>query len=261
LIRRVVVSAYGGPDRLTLVEEAPPEPAIGQVRVPAGVDPADAVCLAFNYLTAYQLLTRAARARPGERILVPGGAGGVGTAALELAAVSKLRAYSTATGAGVEVVAKRGATPIDYRTEDFVRRVRQSTGDGVDVVLDGIGGTVALRSLRALAPSGRLVMYGHHSTLVHGRRSAKKVALFYTTGALTFAANLLPGRRVLAYQSAKTRDRHPDWYRANLGVLFRLLAEGHLHPLVAGRLPLTQARHAHELLGRGGVHGKLVLIP
>jgi NADPH:quinone reductase len=185
----------------------------------------------------------------------------VGSAALELAGLLKLRAYGTATGTGGTVVAALGATPIDYRAEDFVRSVRQLTGDGVDVVLDGIGGSAELRSLQALAPSGRLVMYGHHSTLVQGRRSTAKVALFYATGALAFAANLLPGRRALAYQSAKTRDRHPEWYRADLEVLFRLLAEGRLHPLLAGRLPLTEARRAHEFLGRRGIHGKLVLIP
>ncbi len=336
-IRRVVVSRYGGPEELRLVQDAAPQPARGEVRVrtlaagvsfpdvliregtypggppppftpgydlvgvvdalgpaaagfdlgevvaaitvvggyadavcvpqqhlarvPAQVDPAEAVCLAFNYITAYQLLTRAARVRPGERVLVHGGAGGVGSAALELAAVAKLEAYATASGTGGKVVAELGATPIDYRGEDFVRRIHALTGDGADVVLDGIGGTVALRSVRALAPGGRLVMYGHYATLVGGRRDTRKVAIFYAAGALAFAANLLPGRRVLAYQSAKTRDRHPDWYRTDLAALFRLLADGHLHPLIAGRLPLTEVRHAHELLARGGVHGKLVLIP
>lgn len=90
----------------------------------------------------------------------------------------------------------------------------------------------------------------------------KRVAIFYATGALAFAANLLPGgRRVTSYQSAKTRDRHSDWYRTDLALLFRLFADGDLHPLVAERLSLTQARHAHELLAEGDVHGKLVLLP
>ena len=231
-------------------------------RVPAGVDPAQAVCLAFNYITAYQLLTRAAQARPGERVLVHGAAGGVGSAALEIAATARLHAYGTARGPGCDVVTKLGATPIDYQSEDFVHRIRQLTGDGVDVVLDGIGGTVAVRSLPALAPRGRLVMYGHYATLADGRRSYRRVAAFYAAGALAFAANLLPrGRRVLAYQSAKTRDRHPEWYQADLQVLFRLLADGHLHPLIAARLPLTDARHAHELLTQRGVQGKIVLLP
>jgi NADPH2:quinone reductase len=229
--------------------------------VPAGVDPAEAVCLAFNYITAYQMLVRTARVHPGDRVLVQGAAGGVGSAALEIGRTARLELYGTASGAGCEVVAGLGATPIDDRADDFVHRIRELTGDGVDVVLDGIGGEVVLRSYRVLAPGGRLVMYGHYSTLVAGRRSAKRVAVFHATGALALATNPLPrGRRVLTYQSAKTRDRHPEWYRADLGLLFRLLAEGHLHPIVAARLPLTEARRAHELLARG-VRGKLVLVP
>jgi NADPH:quinone reductase len=230
--------------------------------IPAGVDPADAVCLAFNYITAYQMLTRTAGVHPGQRALVHGASGGVGSAALEIGRAARLDMYGTATGAGCQVVAELGATPIDYQSEDFVRRIRELTGDGVDVVLDGIGGEVSIRSYRALAPAGRLVMFGHYSTLVRGRRSTKRLVTFYATGALAFATNVLPGgRRVSSYQSAKTRDSHPDWYRTDLALLFRLFAEGHLHPLVAERLSLTDARHAHELLGQGGVHGKLVLLP
>ena len=61
---------------------------------------------------------------------------------------------------------------IDYRNEDFLARVRELTGgDGVDVVLDGIGGALSLRSFRALRPGGRLVVFGHYATLVHGRKS------------------------------------------------------------------------------------------
>lgn len=337
-IRRVLVSAFGGPDRLWLVESPPAEPALGQVRVrtlaagvsypdlliregtypaaptppftpgydlvgvvdrvgpgvagwavgdvvaaitvvgsyadavcvpaehvapvPAGMDPAVAVCLAFNYITALQMLTRTVRVRPGARVLVHGAAGGIGTAALELGRVAGLNLYGTATGAGVEVVGNLGATAIDYRGEDFVRRVRELTGQGVDVVLDGIRDAVAVRSFRALGPGWRP---GAVRALLDADRwtaQCPTVAIFYAAGALVLAGNLLPGgRRVRTYQSALTRDRHPDWYRADLATLFRLHADGHLHPLIAARLPLSQARSAHELLARGGVQGKIVLVP
>ncbi|WP_028927938.1 zinc-binding dehydrogenase [Pseudonocardia acaciae] len=337
--RRIRVAAFGGPERLTLVEEPEPEPALGEVRVrslavgvgypdlliregtypggptppftpgydlvgtvdklgagvagfapgetvaaitvfggyadlvcvpaehlapvPAGVDPAEAVCLALNYITAYQMLVRVAHARPGARVLVHGAAGGVGSAALEVARPARLAAYGTATGAGLDVVANLGAAPIDYQSEHVTARVRELTGgDGVDIVLDGIGGATSLRSYRALAPRGQLILYGHYSTLVAGRRSTTRLAAFYAAGALALAANALPGgRRVRTYRSAITRDLHPDWYRHDLSVLFRLHADGHLHPIVAARLPLTQARQAHELLAGGEVHGKIVLMP
>jgi NADPH2:quinone reductase len=106
------------------------------------------------------------------------------------------------------------------------------------VVLDGIGGAVALRSYRALARGGRLVLFGQHSTLVHGRRSATRLAVFYAAGALALAASTLPGgRRVCTYRSAITRDRRPDWYREDVATLFRLHAQGALHPHSCGREP------------------------
>jgi NADPH2:quinone reductase len=136
-----------------------------------------------------------------------------------------------------------------------MRKIRELTGNGVDVMLDGIGGTNALRSYRALAPSGRPVMFGHDATLEKGRRTTKSMASFYAAGSLTLAGNLLPGgRRVGTYRSAITRDLHPDWYRTGLGVLFRLYLDGHLHPLIASRLSLSGARHAHELLAAPGRH-------
>jgi NADPH:quinone reductase len=232
------------------------------VVVPSGIDPAETVCLAFNYITANQMLMRTARVRPHQRVLVHGAAGGVGSAAIEIGRTANLELYGTATGLGCKVVAELGATPIDYKAEDFAHRIRELTGDGVDVVLDGIGGTNSLRSYRVLAPHGRLVMFGQYATLQKGRRSSKSIVSFYAAGALPFAGNLLSGgRRVGTYRSAITRDLHPEWYRTDLGVLSRLDLDGHVHPLIAARLPLRKARHAHELLAAGGVHGKMVLIP
>jgi NADPH:quinone reductase len=88
-----------------------------------------------------------------------------------------------------------------------------------------------------------------------------KVAVFYLTGALVFAGNLLPnGKRVRAFQVAKLRDRHPDWFCEDATTLFELLAKGKIEPIVAERIPLVEARRAHENLGRGGVTGKQILV-
>lgn len=231
------------------------------VAVPEGLDPAEAVSLVLNYVTAFQLLHRAARVKPGERVLVHGAAGGVGTALLQLGKLAELELYGTATGAKCETVARLGATPIDYQREDFVRRLQSLTGGGVDVVLDGIGGRVSWRSYRALRAGGRLVLFGHFATLVGGRKRLGKVLAFYAYAAATFLMNLIPdGRRVRTYRIALWKQRHPDWFREDLGTLFHLLSEGKVAPLVARRLPLVEARRAHELLGAGGVVGKLVLL-
>src|SRR5580765_2115831 len=151
-------------------------PETGAVEVPEDLDPAEVLSLVFIYMTAYQLLHRTAKVKRGEAVLVHGAAGRVGTVA------------------------------IDYRNEDFVARVRALPGKGVDVVLDGLGGALSLRSFRALRPGGRLVVYGHSATVAHGRRSWRGWAVWYATTALVGLWGLSdPRRRVSAYRIQKLR--------------------------------------------------------
>jgi NADPH2:quinone reductase len=231
------------------------------IRLPTGLDPVAAACVVLNYMTAYQMLHRIALVQPAERILIQGATGGVGTALLDLGRLAGLEMYGTASNERRALVTQLGGVPIDYRREDFVRRITELTKDGVDVVFDGIGGEVARRSYRTLRKGGRLVMYGHYSTLQHGRKALFKVLTFYANAAAVLVQNLLPGRkRVVLYQIAKLKERHPDWYREDLLHLMALLSQGKIAPLVAERLPLGEARHAHELLGKGGVSGTIVLL-
>lgn len=231
------------------------------VPVPSALDPAEAAVVVFNYVTAYQMLHRAAHVTEGERLLVHGAAGGVGSAVLQLGRLAGLEQYGTGSETQTGVIAALGATSIDYAHQNFVKRIRELTGNGVDVVLDGIGGRVSLGSYRALRRGGRLVMYGHYGTTIGGRKSARRTAMFYLVGALVFAGNILPnGKRVLAFQVAKLRDRRPEWFREDAATLFDLLARGRIEPIVAARIPLGEARRAHENLGRGHVTGKQILV-
>ena len=257
-------------------------PEEGAVEVPGDLDPADVLGLVFIYMTAYQLLHRTAKVERGESVLVHGAAGRVGTAILELGAVAGLRMYGTCSARDFASVQQLGAVPIDYRNEDFLARVRELTGgEGVDVVLDGLGGKLSLRSFRALRPGGRLVVYGHSSTISHGHRSWRGWAEWYaTTGAVALWGLLSPRRSVSAYRIQKLREGHqfiprgsrhplpvggeprnPEWFREDFRALLELLREGKIHPVVAERLPLTEARHAHELLESSASKGKLVLVP
>jgi NADPH2:quinone reductase len=195
-------------------------PSWGLVPVPAGLDPAGVAVVIFNYVTAHQMLHRCAWVRKGERLLVHGAAGGVGTAVLQLGRIARLELFGTGSKSQTGVISGLGATPIDYTGGSFVQRIRELTGDGVDVVLDGIGGKVSIGSHRALRRRGRLVMYGHYGTTAGGRKNARSIALFYLYGAIVFAGNLLPnGKRVLAFQVAKLRDRRPAWFREDAAVL------------------------------------------
>ena len=232
------------------------------VEVPEDFDPAEVLSLVFIYMTAYQMLHRAAKAKSGEAVLVHGAAGRVGTAVLELAAVAGLRVYGTASARDRATVERLGGVAIDYRTEDFLARVRKLTDNGVDIALDPFGGAVSLRSFRALRPGGRLVIYGRQNTIAHGRKNWPAVFEWYAGTAIVALWGLLsPRRRVLAYRVQKLRIDHQDWFREDFGALLGLLRADKIHPVVAERLPLSEARHAHELLESTAAAGKLVLVP
>jgi len=228
-------------------------PASELLPVPASLDPAEAVSLVVNYLTAYAVLHRTARVQSGERILVHGAAGGVGSALLQLGKLAGLEMYATASKHNHEFVSALGATPIDYHTEDFVERIRDLTGGGVDAVVDPIGGARQVwRSYRALCKGGRLAWFGMAATKKHGLR------VIPLTLAAIFLLKLIPDGK----QAPLTPDLAKDnaWYRKTLTELIDLLAAGSIKPVVAERIPLFEAARAHELLERGGHAGKVVLI-
>lgn len=224
------------------------------VPVPAGVDPAEAVCVVANYLTAHTMMHRAAAVRIGESVLVHGAAGGVGSALVELCRLEGLEVYGTASKRNHDLVSALGATPIDYHTEDFVERIRALTGDGVDVVFDPIGGARQLwRSYRALRKGGRLVWFGVAAITKVGRRVIP-LSLLTRLG-----LSLLPDGRKAPMPPNSSKPI--EWYRDSLSFLLDLLAAGKLKPVVAARIPLLQVAQAHELIEAGGYAGKIVLIP
>ena len=256
-------------------------PEENAVPVPDDLDPGEVLGLVFIYMTAYQLLHRTAKVRPGETVLVHGAAGRVGTAVLELGKVAGARMLGTCSAADRAAVERLGAVAIDYRNEDFLERVRELPGGGVDVVLDGLGGALSLRSFRALRRGGRLVVYGHSSTISNGHRSWRGWAEWYSaTAAVALWGLLSPSRSVSAYRIQKLRQGHqfvpmgsrrplpvgggprnPEWFREDFQALLELLRAGEIHPVVAERLPLSEARRAHELLESSAAKGKLVLVP
>src|SRR5262245_38270043 len=129
------------------------------VPVPSGLDAAEAVSLVLNYVTAYQMLHRSAHVRPGQRVLIDGAAGGVGSALLQLGRLAGLEMYGTCSSQRASAVSSLGGIPINYRDLDFVKEIHRLTSDGVDVVFDGIGGPHMWRSRAALRPGGKVVIY------------------------------------------------------------------------------------------------------
>jgi NADPH:quinone reductase-like Zn-dependent oxidoreductase len=232
-------------------------PARDLVSVPAGVDPAQAVCVVVNYLTAHVALHRVAHVRSGQRALIHGAGGGVGSALVQLGRLAGLELLGTASARDHALLRELGVTPIDYHTEDFVARVREVTGDGVDVAFDPIGGAGHIRrSYRALRRGGCLVWFGVAAVARSGFR------VIPASVAMNALLMLLPdGKRAPFFPTLdKLAASEPDWYRETLEGLLRSLAAGEISPLVAARVPLTDAARAHEMLEAGGHPGKVVLV-
>ena len=227
-------------------------PAKSAVPVPQQLDPAEVVCLVANYLTAHRVLHADAKIQRGEKILVQGAAGGVGSAILQLGKLEELDMFGTASPHHHELVQSLGATPIDYKTEDVLARVCELSGGGVNAAFDHIGGFRQLRqSYRALCKGGRLVWYGVAASKYHGTRI---IPLSIMTMLLL---KILPDRKkARALFSADSKG----YAQQVLPELLGLLAAGKLEPIIAERIPLNEARRAHECIERGGYAGKYVLV-
>src|SRR6516165_4836740 len=249
-LRVAALTMVGGYSRFALV------PAAHLVPVSQQLDPAEAVSLVLNYVTAYQMLHRIAALHSGQGLLVHSAAGGVGTAALQLGRLSGLRLFGTASKAKHEILFSLGATPIDYRNESFLERIRQLVPEGLEAVFDPIGGRQWWDSYHCLCRGGSLVCYGVQAAVAEGKAAA---GLGF---ALLGLMKVIPdGRRACWYNVTAMRDAHPQWFREDLTKLFELLALRQIQPVIAARLPLREAVRANEMLEKAQVSGKIVLLP
>src|SRR5262245_11497779 len=227
-------------------------------RVPAGVDAAEAAALILSWTTAYQLLHRAARVQPGQRVLVQGAAGAVGQALLVLGRLAGVELWGTARSEHATLLRELGATPIDYQHEDFTRVLP----GGFDVIFDGIGEDGYRRSFAALKRGGLLCAYGYTAS-VQAQRPLLTILMsiarvYLSRGLLSW---LPGGKRVRVYSINAMRARHPDWFREDLERLFTLLATRAIRPRVAEQISFDEVAEAHRRLEAGGLDGKLVLCP
>lgn len=238
------------------------------VRIPEGLDPAETVSLILNYITAYQMLHHSAAVKSGQSILIHGASGGVGTALLQLGRLAGQTMYGTCSSKGAQTVIDLGGTPIDYRREDLNQEILRLSGGGVDTVFDPFGGAHMWHSRAVLRSGGRVVAYGNTTSLREEGLGSKRrghrnplhgipIFALYIAGGL-----VLPGRkRIVPYSIQWLKRLKPAQFRNDLSTLVDLLHRKQLRPIVAARMPLSEARVAHELLSKGGVIGKIVLIP
>ena len=223
-------------------------------RVPAGVDPAEAATLILSWMTAYQMLHRAARVQRGQRVLVHGAAGAVGQALIALGRLAGLEMWGTARRENAALVRELGATPIDYRHEDFTRVLP----GGFDVIFDGVGEDGYRRSRAALKPGGQLIAIGYSAGVQEKRRMLTMLGWI----ARLYSWRWSPGRKRASFFSINLmRALHPAWFRKDLEQLLGLLERGAIRPRVAERISFDGVAEAHRRIEAGGLKGKLVLCP
>jgi NADPH2:quinone reductase len=237
-------------------------PADGLVPVPDNLPADEANVLILTYLTAYQMLFRVADVQPGQRVLIHGASGAVGTALAQLGRMVGLTMYGTASTDRQDYVRAMGVTPIDYRSEDFVSRVAEATGGaGVAVAFDAIGVSNFARSYSTLSNDGLLVEYGLYLATRDGNSTLDLLQEFLGWQWQQFKWSWFPQgeRRYTFYSIADVRTAHPEWFREDLARLFTLALQGKVTPIIGKRLPLTAAAEAHSLLESGKVGGKIIL--
>lgn len=238
-------------------------PVIDLVPVPDGVGPAEAETVVVNGITAYQMLHRSARVRPGQTVLVHGANGGVGSILVQLARHHGARVMGTAAPRHHDALRELGVDVLDYHDPDLAARVRELAPGGLDAVFDHLGPTSIDASFRLLRRGGALVAYGTAADL---DADSTAVRLFAQMLGRIFTWQLTPnGRSASFYNFWGGRTVRPHAFRRrqhdDLRAVLDLLARGILQPQIAARFPLADVTAAMELAESRTVRGKVILEP
>jgi NADPH2:quinone reductase len=219
------------------------------VPIPDEMSFEDASALMLTYQTGHFGLHRRAQLRPGEVLLVHAGAGGVGSAAIQLGKAAGARVVATAgSDAKVDLCRRLGADlAVNYREGDFVQAVKEFTGGaGADVIYDPVGGDVYDRSTKCIAFEGRLVVVG------------------FTSGRIPTAAvnhALVKNYSIVGLHWGLYNTKAPQLVADATQELFRLYREGAIKPHISDRRPLAEAPQALATVAEGRSTGKVVILP
>lgn len=220
------------------------------MHVPQGLALVEAGAVAEVFVTAHEALFHLARLQAGESVLIHAAAGGVGSAAVQLAHAAGARVFATAGGDKRKAVESFGADEvIDYRADDFQAVVAQKTdGKGVDVVIDFVGPSYLERNVRSLAAGGRMVVVG----LLGGIEGAALPMDVLLYRHLQIFGTVMKSRPPEVKQAMVQRFAQ-RWLEA--------LAAGVIRPVIDSTYPLSEAAQAHRRMESGESVGKILLLP
>jgi len=218
--------------------------------IPTTLAPAEAAPIILNYIVAYQVMHRWAKVRAKDKVLIIGASGGIGTAFLQLGMLANLKMFGTASKNKLHILEDYGATPIDYRSQDFVEVIRQMEPQGLDAVFDGMAGDYFKRGFSVLRHGGTLVGYGNPMSFSGMFQVLGRTALY----------SLLPNGKSAKYYSTGVSKINRGIFLEDWATLFNLLGEGQIKPVIAAKFPLLEAAKANELLESGQVVGNVILV-
>ncbi len=242
--RVAALTVFGGYAEYIYLDEA------DLIPLPDALDPAEAVTVILNYIVAYQTLHRSAKVEAGDKVLIIGASGGVGTALLQLGKLAGLRMYGIASKSKHHVLTEYGATPIDYHSQDFVEVIRQAEPEGLDAVFDGMVWGYLDRGFSLVRRGGTWVQYGNPLSFRGLLRLLGRLILF----------NVLPDGRSLKLYGTTTSKFGRGKYLEDWSTLFALLETRQIEPVIMARFPILEAAQANALLESGQVIGNVVLV-
>ena len=212
------------------------------------------------YLTAHHLLVRVAAVRPGETVLVHSAAGGVGLAVAELGRILGLRVIGLASPAKHDVLRGYGVEPVNGRDPRWPEAVRRLAPEGVDVVLDAVGGDSWRRGFALLAPMGRLLMFGASELAAGPRRNLVRTAWRVLRWPRFGPMTLMPRNRTVAGVNLGQLWNAEHVLRPQIEALLGYARAGKLTPRVDRAFPLAEAAAAHRYIHERRNVGKVVLM-
>ncbi|HUJ30438.1 MAG TPA: zinc-binding dehydrogenase [Candidatus Acidoferrum sp.] len=231
-------------------------------RLPQGMTFEDAAALPVTYLTAYHSMFTMGNLQPGDRILIHGAAGGVGIAAIQLARARGLVIFGTAGRTKQEYLKRIGVDhAIDYEKSDFVDVVRKFAPDGIELVMDPIGGKSFARSLQCLGPMGRLIIYGFSAAAgSDGKKSLMRAGKALLQTPRFHPLKLMRGNlAVIGVSMGAVLQSRGAVARTELDELFKMYGEGKIKPVIGKTFPLAEAAAAHRYIHERKNIGKVLL--
>jgi synaptic vesicle membrane protein VAT-1 len=222
----------------------------------------EASAIPVNYITAYFALFKMANLKDNEKVLIHACAGGVGVAATQLALIKKAELFGTTSSDEKAAFAKKQgiAHAINYKRNDFATEItRLTNGEGVNIVLDSVGGQTFRKSLNLLTPGGRIICYGVADMLSGGRKNLLGILWKFLTTPKVKVLDLIQNNRCIFGLSLNRFIDESQFIIPVLAELINLYTQGIIKPIISKVFKLNECAEAHALLESGKSTGKLIL--